>query len=60
MIVALADTVTLTDTGLAAYERALHPKRLVTLTGGHFGAYAEHFAHASSAARAWFIEHLRG
>ncbi|MFF0134448.1 hypothetical protein ACFYTG_54180 [Streptomyces mirabilis] len=36
MIVGKQDTVTLTDTALAAYNRALHPKELVMLSGGHF------------------------
>lgn len=58
MIVALDDTVTLTDTELAAYEQALEPKRLVTLDGGHFAAYGPRFQQASSAAREWFLEHL--
>lgn len=59
MIVALDDTVTLTDTELAAYERALQPKQLVTVVGGHFGVYGAHLTRASSAARDWFLEHLR-
>lgn len=58
-VVATADTVTLTDTALAAYERALEPKRLVTVPGGHFAPYREHFPTASRAARAWFAEHLQ-
>ncbi|WP_018334755.1 alpha/beta hydrolase [Actinomycetospora chiangmaiensis] len=58
MVVATADTVTLTDTALAAYGRALEPKRLVTIAGGHFAPYREHFPTASAAARAWFAEHL--
>ncbi|MFJ4850083.1 MULTISPECIES: alpha/beta hydrolase [unclassified Streptomyces] len=58
MVVALNDTVTVTDLALAAYERALEPKRLVTLAGGHFDPYVARFAEASGAARAWFREHL--
>lgn len=58
MIVGLADTVTLADVALAAYERALPPKKLVTLPGGHFDAYTSRFAEYSSAARGWFTEHL--
>lgn len=60
MIVGLTDTVTLTDTGLAAYERALAPKKLVTIPGGHFDAYLSDFQTTSSAARDWFVEHLAG
>ena len=58
MIVGLADTVTLTDTGLAAYQRALAPKKLVTIPGGHFDAYKSYFDQTSGAACDWFIEHL--
>lgn len=58
MVVALDDVITLTDTGLRAYERALQPKRLVTYTGRHFDAYTEQFGVASTAARDWFVEHL--
>jgi uncharacterized protein len=58
MIVGLTDTVTLTDTGLAAYQRALAPKQLVTIPGGHFDAYNGYFAQTSGAACDWFLEHL--
>ncbi|KUI31716.1 hypothetical protein AU194_06955 [Mycobacterium sp. GA-2829] len=58
MVIALDDSVTLTDTGLRAYAQALHPKRLVTYTGGHFDAYAAQFDVAITAAREWFQEHL--
>ena len=58
MVVALDDTITLTDTGLAAYERALEPKRLVTVHGGHFDAYRAQFETSSTEARDWFLQHL--
>lgn len=58
MIVALADHLTVADLSLAAYQRALEPKRLVTLKGGHFGAYVEEFRESAGAARDWFKEHL--
>jgi uncharacterized protein len=58
MVVALKDTVTVTDLALAAYERALEPKRLALIPGGHFDAYLASFDKASSAAIAWFREHL--
>jgi len=48
------------DAALAAYERALHPKRLVALKGGHFDAYVADFAESSGAATAWFTQHLAG
>jgi len=58
MIVALADRITLTDLELRAYERALEPKKLVTIEGGHFDAYLGLFATASGAAVSWFRQHL--
>ena len=58
MIVALADHITLTDLELQAYERALEPKKLVTIEGGHFDAYLGLFATASGAAVSWFRQHL--
>jgi len=59
MIVGLADHLTPADLALAAYERALVPKKLVTLRGGHFDAYVAEFAAASAAAIDWFGAHLR-
>jgi fermentation-respiration switch protein FrsA (DUF1100 family) len=58
MVVALADTITVTDVALAAYERALEPKKLVTIPGGHFDPYLSQFPMASAAAVAWFRAHL--
>jgi cephalosporin-C deacetylase-like acetyl esterase len=58
MVVALSDTITLTDLALAAYARALEPKRLELIPGGHFHPYLSSFPQASGAARAWFREHL--
>lgn len=58
MVVALGDHLTVADQALSAYERALEPKRLVTLPGGHFDAYVNGFAQASRPARDWFVEHL--
>jgi uncharacterized protein len=58
MIVGLNDTITVTDLELAAYERALQPKKLVTIRGGHFDPYLDQFGQAAGAARDWFIEHL--
>lgn len=58
LVVALNDAITVTDLALAAYERALHPKRLVTIPGGHFDPYLGQFARASGAAVDWFNEHL--
>lgn len=58
MVVATGDAVTVTDLALAAYERALEPKRLRLIPGGHFDPYLELFDTASSAALDWFREHL--
>ena len=58
MVVALGDHLTVADEALAAYERALQPKKLVTLPGGHFDAYVADFKGASEPAVAWFREHL--
>ncbi|MGX1673256.1 hypothetical protein [Streptomyces sp. NPDC055400] len=58
MVVALGDAVTVTDLALAAYQRALEPKRLQLIPGGHFDPYTSQFDQASGAARAWFREHL--
>jgi fermentation-respiration switch protein FrsA (DUF1100 family) len=58
MVVALHDTLTVTDLALAAYERALEPKQLVMINGGHFDAYLNEFNAASSAAVNWFKKHL--
>jgi len=60
MVVALGDHLTVADEALAAYERALEPKRLIMLKGGHFDAYVADFAASSGAATAWFREHLAG
>ncbi|MFJ8364041.1 hypothetical protein [Streptomyces sp. NPDC093984] len=43
MVVALGDAVTMTDLALAAYERALEPKRLQMIQGGHFDPYTSRF-----------------
>jgi fermentation-respiration switch protein FrsA (DUF1100 family) len=58
MVVAAQDHLTVADEALAAYERALQPKKHLLLKGGHFDAYVEDFDEASGAARDWFLEHL--
>jgi fermentation-respiration switch protein FrsA (DUF1100 family) len=58
MVVGLDDAITLTDVALGAYERALQPKRLITIAGGHFDAYLKGFDDSSGAACGWFTEHL--
>lgn len=58
MVVALGDVLTVADLALAAYERALEPKRLVTLPGGHFDAYVKDFDASAKPAVEWFTQHL--
>jgi uncharacterized protein len=58
MVVALSDTITVTDLALAAYERALEPKKLQLISGGHFAPYLDQFPLAVAAATEWFSEHL--
>ena len=58
MVVAANDVLTPTDLALEAYNRALEPKKLVLLPGGHFDAYTTDFDLAAGAARDWFVEHL--
>lgn len=58
MVVARHDAVAVTDLALKAYERALEPKRLVMISGGHFDPYVKEFAASSTAALTWFQEHL--
>jgi uncharacterized protein len=59
MVVAKHDRTAVTDLQLAAYERALEPKRLVPFAGGHFDPYGAAFDTAASAAVEWFDTHLR-
>jgi hypothetical protein len=59
MIVATQDTRCPTDLALDAYNRALEPKRLLLLSGGHFDPYAGKQFHLTSiAASDWFVQHL--
>jgi len=58
MVVGMKDTVTLTDLALDAYEKALQPKKLVTVDGGHFDPYVNQFDTAAGAALNWFTQHL--
>lgn len=58
MVVALGDVLTVADLALAAYERALEPKRLVVLPGGHFDAYVKDFEASARPAVEWFTQHL--
>jgi fermentation-respiration switch protein FrsA (DUF1100 family) len=58
MVIASDDKVTIADLALAAYERALEPKRLALIPGGHFDPYLDQFPLAEAAATEWFREHL--
>jgi fermentation-respiration switch protein FrsA (DUF1100 family) len=59
MVVAENDVLTPTDLAIDAYSRALEPKKLVILPGGHFDAYlGEGFKASSGAAVSWFQKHL--
>ena len=58
MVVAAGDHLTVSDEALAAYARALEPKKLVLLEGGHFDAYVKDFERSSALARDWFMQHL--
>ena len=58
MVIAANDHLAVADEAFGAYSRALEPKRILVLKGGHFDAYIEDFERASGAARDWFAEHL--
>lgn len=58
MLVAKHDALTVTDLALKAYEKALQPKHLELLEGGHFDPYLTGFEHSSRAAIEWFSKHL--
>jgi len=60
LVVARDDKLTVTDLALQAYERALEPKRLALIPGGHFDPYLDQFPQVETAATAWFREHLGG
>ena len=58
LIVAVKDHLAVSDLAIAAYERALEPKRLVLLPGGHFDAYVNEFDLSFDPACEWFRSHL--
>jgi uncharacterized protein len=58
MVVAREDKLTVADLALSAYERALEPKQLTLIPGGHFDPYLDQFPLAEAAATGWFREHL--
>ncbi len=59
VVVASGDHLTPFDMTARAYEKALEPKKLVILPGGHFEAYTgEPFKISSAAQTDWFKRHL--
>jgi fermentation-respiration switch protein FrsA (DUF1100 family) len=58
MIVAEDDALTATDLCLEAYQRALPPKNLMMVPGGHFDPYLRHFDRTSGAARDFLVANL--
>ncbi|MFI9809465.1 alpha/beta hydrolase [Streptomyces sp. NPDC052301] len=59
MLIATDDTVAPTDLALRAYERALEPKELVLIPGGHFDPYLDGFEESTGAAIRFFRTHLQ-
>ncbi|MEX3968353.1 alpha/beta hydrolase [Paraburkholderia sp. EG286B] len=58
LVVAWEDKTTPTDLALAAYERALEPKKLVMVPGGHYDLYLSEAPASINAATDWFRTHL--
>ena len=58
MLIADGDHLAIAEEAFNAYNRALEPKQIVVLKGGHFDAYVKGFEVSSSAARDWFLRHL--
>lgn len=58
IVAAARDHLTPAEQAIAAYERALQPKKLVILDGAHFDAYVAGFETSGGAARDWLAEHL--
>lgn len=59
MIVAESDSITTPEGARQTFATAPKPSSLIVVPGGHFAVYSEHFARTSSAARDWFLDHLR-
>lgn len=59
LVGARGDHLTPFDLIAGAYEKALQPKKLLALPGGHFEAYTdERFAISAPAQCDWFLQHL--
>ena len=58
MVVGRSDTCTFANIQLQVYAAAREPKQLLIHPGGHFDTYTDYFQLTSSAATAWFQQHL--
>lgn len=58
MVVAENDVLTPTDLAIEAYSRAMEPKKLEIIPGGHFDAYTVGFERSATPALNWFKQHL--
>jgi hypothetical protein len=58
MMVAENDVLTPTDLAIAGFAKALEPKKLVILPGGHFDAYVKGFQQSSTNAIDWYQQWL--
>ncbi|QCQ17730.1 alpha/beta hydrolase [Microbacterium sp. RG1] len=58
IIVGRNDLLTTPDLAFDTYAKALEPKELVILDGGHFDPYDRLFDEAATPAAAWFATHL--
>ncbi|MDX3233577.1 hypothetical protein [Streptomyces sp. ME19-01-6] len=58
MIVGNDDHPIPTDLALTARERALEPKRLTFIDGGHYAPYSTRFPIAAQSALDWFHQPL--
>lgn len=58
MIVAENDVLTPSDLAIEAYSRAMEPKKLAIIPGGHFDAYTVEFERSSGLVADWFLQHL--
>ena len=58
MVVSENDVLTPTDLAIEAYGRAMEPKKLEIIPGGHFDAYTVGFERSSTPALNWFKQYL--
>lgn len=60
VVVGTQDVICYADLALEAYETAREPKKLVTVSSGHWGVYYPPvFDETGPAARDWFVAHLQ-